>query len=141
MDLSVRNIESKIHTIRGVQVILDSDLAEMYQTETKYINRAVVRNPNRFPLDFAFQLGENEWNDLRFQLGTSSSKHGGRRYMPNVSTEQGVAMLSAVLNTEVAIKVSVEIMQAFVAMRRTLSNVHGVIQRLESVELKQMLRL
>jgi hypothetical protein len=81
MDLSVRNIEDKIHTIRGVQVILDSDLAVMYQTETKYINRAVKRHPNRFPVDFAFQLNENEWNDLRFQNGTSSSKHGGRRYM------------------------------------------------------------
>jgi hypothetical protein len=138
MDLSVRNIEDKIHTIRGVQVILDSDLAAMYQTETKYINRAVIRHPNRFPVDFTFQLNENEWNDLRFQFGTSSSKHGGRRYMPNVFTEQGVAMLSAVLNTEVAIKVSVEIMQAFVSMRRTLIGLHGVIQRLESVEIKQL---
>jgi hypothetical protein len=136
MDLSLRNIENKIHTVRGLQVMLDSDLAEMYRTETKYINRAVVRHPDRFPTDFAFHLNENEWNDLRFQLGTSSTKHGGRRYLPNVFTEQGVAMLSAVLNTDVAIKVSVEIMQAFVSLRRTFVSLHGVIQRLESVELK-----
>jgi phage regulator Rha-like protein len=137
MELSLRNIETKIHTIRGVQVMLDSDLAEMYQTETKFINRAIKRNSDRFPVDFAFQLDDNEWNNLRYQSGTSSSAHGGRRYLPYALTEQGVAMLSSVLKTDVAVKISIQIMQAFVSMRRTLSNLQGVIQRLESVEMKQ----
>ena len=118
--------------------MLDSDLAEMYQTETKYINRAVSRNPSRFPKAFAFELTPAELTNLKFQFGTSSAQHGGRRKLPTVFTEQGVSMLSAVLNTDVAILVSIQIMQAFVAMRKTLGQLHGVIQRLEGVELKQL---
>ncbi len=117
--ISQEQIENKIFIIRDKQVMLDSDLAIMYQTETKYINRAVKRNIKRFPIDFAFQLNDKEWENLKFQYGTSSS-HGGRRIPPYVFTEQGVAMLSAVLHTDIAIKVSVLIMQAFVQMRQLI---------------------
>jgi hypothetical protein len=138
MELVKGNIETKIFTIRGIQVMLDLDLAELYNSETKIINRAVKRNYSRFPEAFAFQLTEKEWENLRFQFGTSSLQHGGRRYPPRVFTEQGAAMLSAVLNSEVAVQVSIQIMQAFVAMRKTLGKLHGVIQRLEGVEMKQL---
>jgi len=117
--------------------MLDSDLAQLYQTETKYINRAMNRNSDRFPEAFAFQLTKLEWSDLRFQIGTTVSHQGGRRYSPIVFTEQGVSMLSAVLHTPAAIQVSIQIMQAFVAMRKTLNNLHGIIQRLEGVEIRQ----
>lgn len=92
--LSKQEIENQIHAVRGQQVMLDSDLAVLYGTETKFINRAVKRNPERFPVAFAFQLSEKEWSNLKFQIGTSSS-HGGRRTVPTVFTEQGIAMLSA----------------------------------------------
>lgn len=117
--------------------MLDSDLAELYETETKFINRAVKRNESRFPEAFMFQLTENEWENLKYQFGTSSL-HGGRRTLPYVFTEQGVAMLSAVLNTDRAITASIQIMQAFVAMRRFLLNNASVFQRLDQVELKQL---
>jgi hypothetical protein len=122
MQLTLQNIESKIYTIRGIQVMLDSDLALLYQTETKFINRAVKRNPGRFPQDFVFILTEKEWQDLRFQIGTLKEISGRgkhRKYLPLVFTEQGVAMLSAVLQTEVAVGVSIQIIQAFVAMRKS----------------------
>jgi hypothetical protein len=109
MEIAVQNIENKIYSLRGLQVMLDSDLADMYQTETKYINRAVNRNPNRFPSTFAFQLTQEEWNTLRFQIGTLNENVGRgqhRKYLPTVFSEQGVAMLSAVLNTDIAIQVS-----------------------------------
>jgi hypothetical protein len=138
MELVISKIERLIYNIRGVQVMLDSDLAAFYESETKFINRAVKRNPTRFPEIFAFKLTDLEWEDLRFQIGTSSAKHGGRRYPPMVFTEQGVAMLSAVLQTEIAISVSIQIMQAFVGMRKTFVQLQGVIQRLEGVELKQL---
>jgi N-acyl-D-aspartate/D-glutamate deacylase len=141
MDLTISHIENKIYNIRGVQVMLDSDLGEMYQTETKYINRAVNRNPNRFPREFAFQLNESEWDSLRFQIGTLKKKTGRgqhRKYLPWAFTEQGVAMLSAVLNTETAILASIQIMQAFIAMRKFLMNNASVFQRLDQIELKQL---
>lgn len=138
MELSHQeNIKNKIFTLRGVQVMLDSDLAVLYQTETKFINRAVKRNLQRFPEAFMFQLIEKEWTDLKYQFGTSS-EHGGRRTLPFVFTEQGVAMLSAVLNSEQAITASIQIMQAFVAMRNFLFNNASVFQRLDLVELKQL---
>ena len=138
MELVKSNIENKIYLIRGVQVMLDSDLAELYHSETKFINRAVKRNASRFPEEFMFQLTEQEWQHLRFQSGTSSEGHGGRRYLPCVFTEQGIAMLSAVLHTETAVNVSVDIMKAFVAMRKSLGQLHGLLQRMESLELKQL---
>jgi hypothetical protein len=130
-------IQHQIFTVRGVQVLLDSELAKLYQTETKFINRAVKRNPQRFPEAFMFQLTEKEWTDLKYQFGTSR-EHGGRRTLPFVFTEQGVSMLSAVLNTDSAIQVSIQIMQAFVTMRNFLLNNASVFQRLDQVELKQL---
>jgi hypothetical protein len=118
--------------------MLDADLAGMYLVETKVLNQAVKRNLDRFPVSFRFQLTDEEFENLRSQFVTSSEKHGGRRFLPYAFTEQGVAMLSAVLRSEIAVKVSIQIMQAFVAMRKTLGNLHGVIQRLEGVELKQL---
>jgi hypothetical protein len=121
--------------------MLDSDLAEIYRTETKYINRAVNRNPSRFPIAFAFQLETQEWDSLRCQNGTLNTKSGRghhRKYLPWVFTEQGVAMLSSVLNTETAIEASIQIMQAFVSMRKFLLNNASVFQRLEQIEIKQL---
>jgi hypothetical protein len=113
-------IENLIYTIRGKQVMLDSDLASLYQVETKILNKAVKRNIERFPETFCFQLTNEESETLRFQFGTSNPGRGGRRYLPYVFTEQGVAMLSAVLHSDTAVKVSIEIMDAFVEMRKVL---------------------
>ncbi len=134
---SKQEIENQIHTVRGQQVMLDSDLAVLYGTETKFINRAVKRNQERFPVAFAFQLSEKEWSNLKFQIGTSTS-HGGRRTVPTVFTEQGIAMLSAVLKTETAIQVSIQIIQAFVEMRRFLGQNATLFQRLDQLEIKQI---
>lgn len=115
-----KNIERKIYNVRGVEVMLDSDLAEQYQCAngTKTINQAVKRNRDRFPNDFYFQLNENEYLNLKSQIGTANlNEHGGVRKMPHVFTEQGVAMLSTVIRTEVASQVSIDIMRAFVRMR------------------------
>ena len=118
------NIETLIYEIRGKQVMLDSDLAKLYQCSngTKDINKAVKRHLERFPSDFYFQLTEEEQENLRFQTGTSSlEEYGGRRYLPYVFTEQGVAMLATILRTSVAAEVSIKIMRAFVAMRKYIS--------------------
>ena len=116
-------IENLIYEIRGKQVILDSDLARLYEcvNGTKDINKAVKRNIERFPENFMFQLIDEEYDNLRFQIGTSKVK-GGRRYNPYVFTEQGVAMLSSVLHSEIAIKMSIQIINAFVIMRKYISN-------------------
>ena len=117
-------IESLIYEIRGKQVMLDSDLAKLYQCAngTKTINQAVKRNLLRFPDDFYFQLTKEEFFNLRSQFGTSSwNQYGGVRKLPYVFTEQGVAMLATVLRTDVATKVSIAIMRAFVAMRKYIS--------------------
>jgi hypothetical protein len=145
-------IESKIFTICGVQVMLDRDLAEMYQVDTRVLNQAVKRNIDRFPEKFRFQLTEVEIEDLRSQIVTlnssnqnlksqnvMSSEHGGRRYLPYVLTEQGVAMLSAVLRSEKAVAVSIQIMNAFVEMRKVLTNNAGLLQRVEVIESKLQL--
>lgn len=113
-------IENKIYNIRGVEVMLDSDLAEQYKCAngTKTINQAVKRNIDRFPNDFYFQLNETEYLNLKSQIGTAKlNEHGGIRKMPFVFTEQGVAMLATVIRTDVAAKVSIDIMRAFVRMR------------------------
>lgn len=144
--VSEDDIRGRIYTIRGVQVMLDKDLAGLYGVETKYINRAVKRNPNRFPDDFVFQLTQAEWKILksqietsRFQNGTLKSGRGSNlKYMPYVFTESGVGQLSAVLKSEVADYVSINIQRAFVAMRRYLAKNAGLLQRLENVELKQL---
>ena len=120
-EVGLQNIESRIFNIRGLQVMMDSDLAAFYETETKYINRADQRNMERFPESFCFQLTMQEWADLRFQIGTLeiAMKRGGhRKYLPMVFTEQGVAMLSAFLKSKTAVAVSIAIIQSFIEFRR-----------------------
>lgn len=135
-----REIENQIYTIRGKQVMLDSDLAKIYEVETKVFNQAVKRNAIRFPKDFRFQLTRNEFDNinLRSQTVTSSLNYGGRRYLPYVFTEQGIAMLSAVLRSDIAIKVSIEIMKAFVEMRKMVVSNAALFHRLDKVEIKQI---
>jgi len=135
-----REIQDMIYAIRGKQVMVDSDLSMLYQVQTKAFNQAVKRNIDRFPERFRFQLTEKEYENLKSQIATSSdgSKHGGRRYMPYVFTEQGIAMLSAVLRSDVAVQVSIKIMNAFVEMRRFLVSNAGIFERLNRVELKQL---
>lgn len=140
---SVEQIESRIFLIRGQKVMLDADLAELYEVETKASNRAVKRNPDRFPEDFMFQLSADEFENLRFQSGTSSlksqidtSRWGGRRYPPYAFTEQGVAMLSSVLHSNRATQVNIEIMRAFVRLRQMLSTNAELSRKLAALEKK-----
>ncbi len=133
-----QKIESKIFTVRNIQVMLDSDLASLYQVETKVMNQAVKRNIDRFPEPFRFQLSKEEFDNLRSQIVTSSFEHGGRRHIPYVFTDQGVAMLSAVLKSDIAVQVSIQIMQAFVTMRKFQINNATVFQRLDRIEMKQL---
>ena len=134
------NITNLIYTIRGKQVMLDSDLAGLYQVETRVFNQAVKRNSNRFPEQFRFQLTEEEYKNLRSQFVTSSedNTHGGRRYMPYAFTEQGIAMLSAVLKSDIAVEISIRIMNSFVEMRKFLISNQQLFSRLDRVELKQL---
>lgn len=115
----IEEIKTRIYTIRGKQVMLDKDLAELYGVGTKVLNQAVRRNEKRFPDDFMFQLKQEEWEILRSQIVTSS--WGGVRYLPYAFTEQGVAMLSSVLRSETAIEVNIRIMRTFVAVRQYLA--------------------
>jgi phage regulator Rha-like protein len=131
----VEIIEKKILLIRGEKVMLDADLAELYGVETKMLVRAVKRNIDRFPSDFMIQLNREEFENLRFQFGTSS-RWGGRRYLPYAFTEQGVAMLSSVLNSERAVKVNVEIMRAFVRLRQMLASNAELARKLDALEKK-----
>jgi transposase-like protein len=128
-------LQNKIFTIRGVQVMLDSHLATLYKVETKVFNQAVKRNESRFPDRYRFQLTEKEFNGLRSQIVTSN-KRGGRRYLPYVFTEQGVSMLSAVLKSDTAVEISLKIIDGFVAMRRFISQNAGVFQRIDNIEQK-----
>ena len=134
--ISNERIQQAIYLIRGEKVMLDRDLALLYEVETKVLNRAVKRNLQRFPLDFMFQLTPEEAENLRCQIGTSSLRHGGRRYLPHVFTEQGVAMLSSVLNSERAILVNIEIMRAFVRLRQLLASNAELSRRLDELESK-----
>ena len=133
-DNVIRNL---IYTVRGQQVMMDSDLAMLYQVETKVFNQAVKRNSIRFPENFRFQLTQEEFASLRSQNVTSKER-GGRRYLPYVFTEPGIAMLSAVLRSDVAIDVSIKIMNAFVEMRRFMANNSMLFERIADVELKQL---
>ena len=110
-------IQDMIHEIRGQRVMLDSDLAALYGVEVKRLNERVKRNIKRFPFDFMFQLTEDECKILRSQFATSKQSQGGRRYAPFVFTEQGVSMLSSVLNSDLAIEINISIMRAFVQLR------------------------
>ena len=118
--IPIERIASTIYLIRGEKVMLDRNLAELYDVETKMLVRAMKRNQRRFPEDFAFQLTKEEFENLRFQFGTSS-QWGGRRYPPYAFTEQGVAMLSSVLRSDRAADVNVSIMRTFVKMRQLLA--------------------
>lgn len=140
VDVSEIAIKNLIYTIRGQQVMTDSDLAMLYQVETKNLNKAVKRNSERFPEKFCFQLTEEENKTLRFQIGTSNENdnRGGRRYLPYVFTEQGIAMLSAVLRSDIAIQVSIKIMDTFVEMRRFLANNSLMFERINELEVKQL---
>ena len=129
-------IEKAIYFIRGEKVMLDRDLALLYSVETKVLNRAVKRNLQRFPSDFMFQLTPEEADILRCQIGTSKKGRGGRRYLPYVFTEHGVAMLSSVLNSERAILVNIEIMRAFVKLRQMLASNVELASRLKELESK-----
>lgn len=144
-----KEIENRIFYFRGTQVMFDSDLATIYQVETRVLNQAVNRNIERFPELFRFQLTEVEFENWKSQIVMSenhnlksqnviSSVHGGRRTLPYVFTEQGVAMLSAVLRSDVAVKVSIQIINAFVEMRKFIANHYGLLQRMEGIERKQI---
>ena len=133
--MNLQPIENKIYEIRGQQVILDFDLAERYEIETKRLKEAVRRNIERFPDDFMFQLSKVEWNILRTQIATSS--WGGSRYQPFAFTELGVAMLSSVLGSEKAIAINIDIMRAFVAVRRYILQAkptQSIEDRIKSLE-------
>lgn len=151
----IQYIQNRIFTFRAVQVMLDRDLAEMYGVSTKRLNEQVKRNIERFPKEFRFQLTQEEYEILRSQNATieyeyqslrsqnvtleENNKRGKhRKYLPYTFTEQGVAMLSSVLRSETAVKVSIQIMQAFVEMRKFIANNATIFQRLEKVELKQI---
>ena len=131
-------IKNRIYYIRGLHVMLDEDLAELYEVKTKRLNEQVKRNIERFPREFMFQLTDSEFDSLRSQIATSKNSKGGRRYLPYVFTEQGVAMLSGVLKSDTAIKISIQIMSAFVTMRRFISSNAQIFQRLDVVERKQI---
>lgn len=148
--ITQREIESRIFEIRSRQVMVDSDLAEYYGVETKVLNQAMKRNIERFPKEFCFQLTKEEYDSLRSQNvtleksslrsqnATLESKRGKhKKYLPYVFTEQGVAMLSAVLKSETAVKMSVRIMNAFVGMRRFLVKNADVFRRIEHLEINQ----
>ena len=125
-------IKNLIYEIRGYKVMIDSDLADLYEIETKALNQAVKRNPTRFPANFMFQLTKEEWQDLRCQFGTF--KNDIRKYTPYVFTEQGVAMLSSVLHTEKAIQINIQIMNTFVQMRQWAIENKDLARRISELE-------
>ena len=130
-------LKNLVYVVRGQQVMLDSDLAMLYQVPTKAFNRAVNRNIERFPDNFRFQLTKEEYDSLRCQNGTSNGR-GGRRYLPYAFTEQGIAMLSGILHSDIAVQVSIRIMNTFVEMRRFIANNALLFERISSIELKQL---
>ena len=133
------DVKNKIYTIRGKQVMMDRDLAGLYQVETRVLNQAVKRNKERFPADFMFQLTKKEFLSLKSQFVISSSlTHGGRRKLPYVFTEQGVSMLASVLKSKVAVNISIKIIRTFVQMRKLINSNTQLFSRLENLETKQI---
>ena len=130
----VIQIQNLIYEIRGIKVMLDSDLAKLYGVETFNLNKAVKRNIGRFPKDFMFQLTKEEYVSLIFQNGISKSQRGGRRFMPYVFTEQGVAMLSSVLNSEQAIAINIQIMRTFVQLKQFALENKELTKRFNEIE-------
>ena len=136
MTIPMEIIKGKIYLIRGQKVLLDSDLAELYLVETKRLIQAVKRNIDRFPADFMFQLKDQELGALRSQSVTSNPGRGGRRTSPYAFTEQGIAMLSSVLNSDRAVQVNIAIMRAFVQMRELAASNRELARRLDELEKK-----
>ena len=143
----IKSIQNRIYEIRGERVMLDRDLAVLYEIETKRLSEAVKRNSKRFPLDFMFQLTVEEWDSIRFQIetidsgdslrsqiATSKTGRGGTRYLPYVFTEQGVAMLSGILNSDKAIAMNIAIMRAFVEIRRVLIQENDLRKQLKQIK-------
>jgi hypothetical protein len=130
-------VDSHIRTIRGQRVILDSDLATLYQVQTSRLNEAVRRNRERFPADFMFQLTNQEFKNLISQIAISSSGYGGRRKLPYAFTEHGIAMLSSVLNSERAVQVNIMIVRAFIRLREMVAQSKDIAVRIEKIERKQ----
>ena len=143
----IQSIQNRIHEIRGERVLLDKDLAALYETETKALNLAVKRNSKRFPKDFMFQLTAEEWDAIRFQVETvekgdslrllsetSKPGRGGTRYLPYAFTEQGVAMLSGILNSDKAINMNIAIMRAFVEVRRIIYQQNDLKEQLQLIK-------
>ncbi len=129
-------IERRIYFIRGQKVMMDNDLAHLYRVSTKRLNEQVRRNVKRFPGDFMFQLTQQETEILRSQIATSTRRHGGQRYLPYAFTEQGVAMLSSVLNSGRAVAVNIEIMRAFARMRQMMLTHKNLARRVNGLERK-----
>ncbi|QEC67103.1 ORF6N domain-containing protein [Panacibacter ginsenosidivorans] len=142
----IQSIQNRIYELRGERVMIDRDLAALYEIETKSLNLAVKRNLKRFPKDFMFQLTKEEWDSLRFQIETlekqqyplrlqnETSKRGGTRYLPYAFTEQGVAMLSGILNSDKAINMNIAIMRAFVEIRRILLKENDVKEQMKEIK-------
>ena len=141
----IRSIQNRIYEIRGERVMLDRDLADLYETETKALNLAVKRNSKRFPADFMFQLTKEEYEGLKFQIETlekgnslrlqneTSKGRGGTRYLPYAFTEQGVAMLSGILNSDKAINMNIAIMRAFVEIRHIMLKQNDLKEQLKEI--------
>jgi hypothetical protein len=139
MAQKLTQLQDMIYEIRGQKVMLDSDLARLYEIETKVLNRSVKRNSERFPGIFMFQLTEGEYSSLRCQIGTSNEGKGGRRYLPYVFSEHGVLMLSSVLNSKKAISVNIEIMITFIKMRHYVLSKSDTNEQI--AELRKLLML
>jgi hypothetical protein len=131
---ALRSVESLIHIIRGQKVMLDADLASLYGVPTKRLNEAVRRNLSRFPESFMFQLSDDEAKALRSQIATSNEGRGGRRYLPFAFTEHGVVMLSSVLTSERAIRMSIQVVNAFVRLRQMTEHHKDIATRMEKLE-------
>ena len=129
-----RKVDSVIHLLRGQRIILDSDLAELYGVSVKHLNQQIKRNGKRFPPDFLSQLSQAEYENLRSQIVTSSSGHGGRRYLPLAFTEHGAVMAANVLNSARAIKMSIFVVRAFVRMRETFAANQQLLSKLSELE-------
>ena len=136
--LSQHDIEKLIITVRGEQVLIDRDLATIYQVEVKQMNRQVKRNIERFPEDFMFRLTKEEYYSLKCHFGTSNTRGGDHRALPYAFTQQGIGMLSGLLRSHIAIDTNIRIMRAFVNMRRYLLANSNILQRLDRVEIKQL---
>ncbi|MEN9973489.1 MAG: hypothetical protein RIS20_1836 [Bacteroidota bacterium] len=130
--MEIAHIKNRIHEVRGMRIMLDFELAPLYTIETKRLKEAVRRNIRRFPEDFMFELTSHEWENLRTQFATSS--WGGKRYLPFAFTEQGIAMLSSVLHSDVAIEINISIMRAFVHMRQWALSHEDLAKQLREME-------